>query len=126
MTLEELESLLAKVYGEAIRPKPLHLLAGLTDVRSGVSLAQAARKVGTTAGNLDKLVQAKDPVAHLLGKPAADHLEKEKKVRATIGQLIIGNLAEQVFEDNYRRTVGSRELSLEDDRSGGGDTDYLV
>lgn len=47
-------------------------------------------------------------------------------MRATIGQLIIGNLAEQVFEDNYRRTVGSRELKLEDDRSGGGDTDYLV
>lgn len=126
MTLEELENLLAKVYGDAARPKPLHLLAGLADVRSGLPLSQAARKVGTTAGNLDNLVQAKDPVAHLLGEPAADHQEKEKKVRATIGQLIIGNLAEEVFEDNYRRTVGSSELTLEDDRSGGGDTDYLV
>jgi hypothetical protein len=40
--------------------------------------------------------------------------------------LIIGSVAEQVFEDMYRRTVGSTELQLRDDRSGGGDTDYLV
>lgn len=126
MTLNELERLLAKVYGDAIRPKPLHLLAGLTAVRSGVPLKEAARNVGTTAKNLDKLVQASDPVSHLLGTPAADHEAKKQKVRAIIGQLIIGNLAEQVFEDRYRRTVGSSDLTLEDDRSGGGDTDYLV
>ncbi|MBA3960298.1 MAG: hypothetical protein H0X40_00140 [Chthoniobacterales bacterium] len=126
MTLDELERLLAKVYGDSNRPKPLHLLAGLAAVRSGVPLKEAARSVGTTPGNLGKLVQAAAPVSHLLGKAATDHHEKEQKVRATIGQLIIGNLAEQVFEDNYRRTVVTRELTLEDDRSGGGDTDYLV
>lgn len=79
MTLDQLERLLAKVYGDAARPKPLHLLAGLTEVRSGVPLAEAARKVGTTAGNLDKLVQAAEPVSHLLGEPVADHQEKEKR-----------------------------------------------
>ena len=126
MTLDELERLLAKVYGDAARPKPLHLLAALAGVRSGVPLSDAARSVGTTAGNLDKLVQAPDAVRYLLGEPTSDHHQREQKVRATIGQLIIGNLAEQVFEDTYRRTVGSRELRLEDDRSGGGNTDYLV
>jgi hypothetical protein len=126
MTLAQLEQLLARVYGEADRPKPLHLLTALSKARSGVPLSEAARGVGTTAGNLDKLVQASDAVRFLLGEPASDHEEKKQKVRATIGQLIIGNLAEQVFEDTYRRTVGSRDLLLEDDRSGGGDTDYLV
>jgi hypothetical protein len=126
MTLEQLERLLGRIYGEAARPKPLHLLAALREVRSGVPLQDAARSARTTAANLDKLVQATDPVVHLLGEAASDRPEKEQKVRATIGQLIIGNLAEQVFEDTYRRTVGSTQLQLEDDRSGGGDTDYLV
>jgi hypothetical protein len=126
MTLDQLERLLVKIYGDAPRPRPLHLLAALTKVRSGVSVADAALGVGTTAGNLDKLVQSPDTVGHLLGQPPSDHQQKEQKVRATIGQLIIGNLAEQVFEDTYRRTVGSSDLQLQDDRSGGGDTDYLV
>jgi hypothetical protein len=126
MTLDQLEQLLARVYRDAVRPKPLHLLAALHKVRSGVPLAEAARSVKTTAGNLDKLVQAADPVSHLLGEPASDFQAKEQKVRATIGQLIIGTLAEQIFEDTYRQTVGSSELTLKDDRSGGGDTDYLV
>lgn len=126
MTLDQLERLLTRVYGEAERPRPLHLLAALNKVRSGSPLGEAARGVRTTAGNLDKLVQTADPVSHLLGEPASDFQAKEQKVRATIGQLIIGTLAEQIFEDTYRRTVGSRELTLEDDRSGGGDTDYLV
>lgn len=126
LTLDQLEQLLARVYGDAARPKPLHLLAALNKVRSGVILSEAARGVRTTAANLDKLVQAPDPVSHLLGQNGSDHQAKEQKVRATIGQLIIGTLAEQIFEHNYRQTVGSSELALEDDRSGGGDTDYLV
>lgn len=126
MTLDQLERLLIRVYGDAERPKPLHLLAALSKVRSGVPLGEAARGVRTTAGNLDKLAQAADPVSYLLGEAAGDSQAKEQKVRATIGQLIIGTLAEQIFEDTYRRTVGNRELTLEDDRSGGGDTDYLV
>jgi hypothetical protein len=43
-----------------------------------------------------------------------------------LGQLVIGNLAERVFEDLYRSTVGTSELTLKDDRSMRGDTDYLV
>lgn len=126
MTLAELESVLRRIYGDTSAPKPLHLLAALHRVESGVPLGEAAREVHTTAANLERLVKSLDPVTHLLGEAAADHAAKTEKVRATIGQLIIGALAEQVFEDTYRRTVGSSELQLHDDRSGGGDTDYLV
>jgi hypothetical protein len=62
----------------------------------------------------------------LFGERPDDYANQAARVRATIGQLIIGNLAERVFEDTYRDTVGTTELRLQDDRSGGGDTDYLV
>jgi hypothetical protein len=126
MTLDQLESVLTRIYGDSVRPRPLHLLAALAAVRSGTPLSHAARTVGTTATHLDEVVRAADPVVHLLGERLSDHEKTSEKVRATIGQLIIGSLAEQVFEDTYRRTVGSTELQLRDDRSGGGDTDYLV
>ncbi|MFN2507272.1 MAG: hypothetical protein ABR589_00685 [Chthoniobacterales bacterium] len=98
----------------------------MRQVHSGIPIAQAAREVRTTTANLQQLVEAPNPVTYLLGAAATDYAVKAEKVRATIGQLIIGALAEQVFEDTYRRTVGSTELQLADDRSGGGDTDYLV
>jgi hypothetical protein len=126
MTLAELESVLGRVYADTVPPRPLHLLAAMKQAQSGTSVAQAARAVRTTASNLQQLLDAPDPVSHLLGENAPDYPAKAEKVKATIGQLIIGALAEKVFEDTYRRTVGSTDLQLEDDRSGGGDTDYLV
>lgn len=126
MTLEQLESVLDRIYGGAVRPRPLHLLAALSRVRTGTALADAARDVRTTAAHLDQLVRAGNPATHLLGERSSDHEKVSERVRATIGQLIIGSLAEEVFEDTYRRTVGSTDLQLRDDRSGGGDTDYLV
>ena len=76
--------------------------------------------------HLKKLVEASDPIAALLGDAPIDYQAKEQKVRATIGQLIIGNLAERIFERIYRETVGTNELRLDDERLSGGDTDYLV
>jgi hypothetical protein len=126
MTLNELESVLSRVYRDEIRPRPLHLLAALAKTRSGTPIAEAARDIRTTAANLELLVKAENPVAHLLGGMPENYERKSSKVRATIGQLIIGHLAEHVFEDHYRKTVGSSDLILIDDRSGGGDTDYVV
>ncbi len=126
MTLAQLENVLQHLYGDTERPRPLHLLAALAKVRAGISVKDAAQSVRTTAANLESLVRARDPVLHLLGPTPENYQEKSLKVRAIIGQLIIGNLAEQVFEANYRNTVGSTDLVLVDDRSGGGDTDYLV
>src|SRR2546430_3502039 len=126
MTLDELETVLERIYGNGPRPRPLHLLSARAQVRSGASLSDVARGIRTTTANLNALVQAGDPIFHLLGARPENFDEKALKVRATIGQLIIGNLAELVFEDNYRNTVGSTDLRLEDDRSTGGDTDYLI
>ena len=126
MTRAKLERVLAQVYGDGDWPRPLHLLRAISAMRSGTDASKAARSAKTTAARLKALSEANDPILHLLGERAADHDKIAEKVRAMIGQLIIGNLAERVFEDLYRHTVGSTELQLRDDRSGGGDTDYLV
>lgn len=126
MTPDELESVLRSIYGEEKLPRPLHLLSALRNAKSGTPIPNAAKAVRTTADHLKRLVESQDPVTNLLGEPPPDFATKADRVRATIGQLIIGNLAERVFEDTYRRTVGTSELQLQDDRSGGGDTDYLV
>lgn len=126
MTLDRLQAVLSRVYPEASPPRPLHLLLALDRVKAGAPLTEAAKAVRTTADNLRRLAESADPVTHLLGERPPDFDAKADKVRATIGQLIIGNRAERVFEDTYRETVGTTELRLQDDRSGGGDTDYLV
>jgi hypothetical protein len=126
MTRAELERVLARVYGDADWPRPLHLLRGLTAISTGTDIAKAARAIGTTAARLSALSESNDTVVELLGERSSEHDKTAERVRAIIGQLIIGNLAERVFEDLYRQTVGSTDLQLRDERSGGGDTDYLV
>jgi hypothetical protein len=126
MTLPELESVLQKLYGSQEVPPPFHLLKALRTVRSGTTLAAAAAEVRTSPAHLKKLVEAEDAALHLLGERPTDFDSKALRVRATIGQLIIGNLAERVFEQTYQDTVGTSELHLEDDRLTRGDTDYLV
>ena len=126
MTLQELESVLQQLYDAEERPPPFHLLRALALVNSGTPLAVAAAEVRTSTAHLKKLVEAQAPTRHLFGDTPADFAVKALKVRATIGQLIIGNLAERVFEQMYLDTVGTTELRLEDDRQTRGDTDYLV
>ena len=126
MTVEELEGILSLVYGQDAWPRPFHLLSGLKAVAEGFAYGDAARLVGTTSRRLKKLAEAADVVEELLGPRPPDYEVKVQKVRGTIGQLIIGSLAERVFERIYRETVGTSDLRLEDDRSTGGDTDYLV
>src|SRR5438477_10467747 len=122
MTLDQLETVLSKIYRDGERPRPLHLLAALTALASGVSLTDAARSVATSAAHLKELTEAVDPVAHLLGEQSSDHQKSSEKVRASIAQRSIGSLSEQGLEGIYRRTVGSTELQLRGERSGGGYT----
>jgi hypothetical protein len=126
VTVEALQESLRRIYGPTDWPKPFHLLPAVTAVRGGQSAAEAAKTVGTTAKNLQRLVDAPDIITELMGEIPPGFVEKSLKLRAIVGQLIIGNLAERVFEEMYRTTVGSTELRLEDDRFSGGDTDYLV
>ena len=126
MTADKLQEVLTQIYGPTGWPKPFHLLPALTAANAGEPVNIVAKSVGTSAKNLQRSIESPDIVQALLGNVTQDYSPKALKVRATIGQLIIGNLAERVFEETYRATVGITDLRLEDDRSSGGDTDYLV
>jgi hypothetical protein len=126
VTAEELEQVLHSIYSGKPLPKPFQLITAVAAVRNGASLLEAAKNAGTTAKIVQKIVEAPDLVQALLGTAPEQYEQKAGRVRAIIGQLIIGNLAERVFEEMYRSAVGSTELWLEDDRTSGGDTDYLV
>lgn len=125
---EDLRQVLKLVFVGNAPPSPLHLVEPLSLIRNeSLSLVEAARLGRTTIRRLQDLADAQDPVVGLLGAtlPSVSP-EVEARIRGILGQLVIGNLAESVFEDIYRSTVGSTDLELRDDRTTRGDTDYLV
>lgn len=126
--LEDLRRVLALIFPGSAPPKPLHLVEAVTRVGAGAAtLAEAARAAGTTPARLRQLAEAADPAAEVLGSSIGElSSAPDTRVRGILGQLVIGNIAERVFEDFYRSTVGTGELELRDDRGARGDTDYLV
>jgi len=121
------------VYGSAPLPPPFDLLAAVHDLRTQAEVNQP------TPAPLDRRAAAKaKKIAALLAAPDALELATGIASGATIadkhltyaetmlGQLLIGQLAEQAFELIYRNTLGTTELTLEDQRESRNDTDYRV
>jgi hypothetical protein len=125
---EDFRRVLGLIFQDGPRPNPLHLVEPLALARAGtISIAELAKNARTTPARLRGLAERPDPLSVLLGAELAAPSERtEARVRNILGQLVIGNLAEKVFEDLYRTTVRTSELELKDDRQGRGDTDYLV
>jgi hypothetical protein len=125
--INRLHEILTAVFPDSPPPRPLQLVEPIIQTRAGhLTIADAARLARTTPTRIRQLVGSSDPLSALLGGPLPSLEPAELRVRNTLGQLLIGNLAERVFEDLYRTQVGTTELELRDDRSGRGDTDYLV
>src|SRR6266545_686087 len=125
---EDLRRVLKVVYGNASPPRPLHLVEAVAVVRNGGhSVQEAARQFGTTVKRLQEVVSPPSPLVSILGCEITQPSPRiEARVRSILGQLVIGNLAERVFENMYRTTVGTTDLELRDDRRARGDTDYLA
>ena len=126
--LNDLVDVLGYVFPSGAMPKPLHLVRALPLIRAGqMSEREIASRVGTSPGRIRTLVAAPDREQEILGRSLhAPDATVQRRVRATLGQLVIGRLAEVVFEEKYQGIVGAEELQLQDDRQGRGDTDYLV
>jgi len=123
-----LAALLIRVFGLEAPPKPLHLIQpAIRAVRGEITLAEAAKFAGTTRPRMERIVESPNPVRAIIGGtiPALTP-EAERSARQSLGQLLIGNLAERAFEQIYESTVGTTELELRDDRGRRGETDYLV
>jgi hypothetical protein len=126
-SLEELDRILQIVFPDSRPPKPLHLVNPVIRVRNGsLTVPEAARLAGTTQQRIHRLAVSDDCLVDLLGEDPQVAPETQQRVRDSLGQLLIGNLAERVFEEFYRINVGTSDLELRDDRTTRGDTDYLV
>ena len=97
--------------------------ADLVSARRKRTLTELAAQAGTTVRRLAALATATDPLAELLGVETLGLApQSEARIRGTLGRLVIANLAEWAFEELYKVTVGTSELTLVDDRSGRTDT----
>lgn len=127
-TVEDFKAILAKLYGEDPPPKPLILFRALDRVRQGEPVREIAKAVRSTAKNLESLATATDPIARILGTDlsAAASEQRMVKARATLGQLLLGVIAERAFEQIYKTRMGTTELRLEDYRDSRNETDYRI
>lgn len=124
---EDLCKILRRLYGVGPAPKSFKLLLAASRVDAGEDLSVVAKSISTTPSHLRKLLEAKDRIQHVLGSPWGSVTE-DKRIRASrsLGQMLLGGVAEKAFEDIYRTTVGSAELNLERDPDLYTDTDYRV
>ncbi len=123
-----LREVLGLVFGREAAPRPFDLLQAAWAASSGrLDFEDAVRSARTTRKRLSGVLESTNPVTAVLGQelPVLTD-DMEARVRASLGQLLIGALAEQVFEEIYKRTLGTDELELRDDRGTRGETDYLV
>jgi hypothetical protein len=109
-------------------PKKLHVLLAADAVRrDAAAIQESATRFGTSAATLKQILESTDPFKALTKQPLPDlSVEGETFVRRSLGQLLIGGLAERAFEEIYRHHLGTTEFKLEDDRTSRSDTDYKV
>jgi hypothetical protein len=125
--LAELRESLNQALGVTERPRPLHIVEPLVRLQAGeISITEAATAARTTRRRLESLLSARDPVAELLGPIPEFTPEIDARLSATLGQLLIGLMAERVFVDLWNAALGDGDLTLRDDRRARGDTDFLV
>jgi hypothetical protein len=124
---ERLRSTLASVFIDVLPPSRLGWIEPIALVRSGdLTVDAAAKRAKSTTARMAALAPG-GSVEKILGAPIPEFtLEQDSKVRATLGQLMIGHLAEQVFEEIWSENLGDQDLVVSDDRSSRGDTDYFV
>lgn len=129
MTYIDVNRVFKQLYPDKVWPKPLHLLYGESLVRNGIPIREAAKRVCTTTNRLQAVVDSERPLEDVLGlDPPVDTSQLENRTRTTgiLGQLLLGNVAERVFERMFLDQMPDRELRLTDVREGRTDTDYRL
>lgn len=126
LTYPELLAVLQDLYPASPPPSPLSLVPLVDRLdRNDAPVAELAREGRTTARRLTAIANAGDRVAALLGDHAGYTPEREDRARQTLGQLLIGGMAEHVFLERWRDALHD-DLVLTDDRQARGDTDFIV
>jgi len=127
-TLEDVAATASRVFGSDAAPREFRLASAATSAPAPDQLSVLAKTIGTTRARLSSLFSAADPVVDIFGCSLAEaaSIERMTRARRSLGQMLVGTLAERVFESLYKTTVGTKELRLEDDRGSRTDTDYRV
>src|ERR1035437_7602230 len=124
---DRLRATLTSVFVDQSPPSRLGWIEPIALIRSGELTADAAAKrAKTTAARMAALASAGSLETILGGEIPEITLEQDSKVRGTLGQLMIGHLAEQVFEELWSTNLGDQDRVVTDDRGSRTDTDYLV
>ncbi len=128
MDEERLSQVIRSIYPESRQPpRPFDLINAALRVRGDPATARAeARATRTTARRLSQLAGERDLLGVLLGQVPPIGEREDARLRATVGQLVIGRLAEIVFEEKWTASLTQARLALSDDRSARGDTDYIA
>jgi len=126
-SIDELLAIADRLYPQNL-PQAFALVRAAQAVKSGGDVGVASRAARTTRLRLQAIVDADDPIAAALGVTFAEAAVPAamRRPRDTIGQLLLGEIAERAFERIYKTTMGTDELVLEDDRESRNDTDYRV
>ncbi len=123
----QLVACVRKVFGERMPPKRLHVLLAAADVVGGADVRETAKKYGTSPGYLTKAVETGDWFEAVAGSQLPGlSSEGEDVARRSLGQLLIGSLAERAFEEIYEEALSTTEFVLDDERKSRSDTDYRV
>jgi hypothetical protein len=127
VTTDKLTTTLTLLYGETNWPKPLSLLRGAELARESRDIKSAARAVNTTAKNLSRIVESRNPIREVLSVDISDITPEDiRRAKQILGNLLLGRCAEIAFENIYREEMRTHELHLEDLRESRNDTDYRV
>lgn len=129
MTLSEVIATLKRLYPDERWPKPLHLLQAAMAVDNGTDPKLATNRYATSTNKLKSVVSSDDRVEAVLGTPLVkrpQELPNWDRTVGILGQLLLGQAAEQVFEEMFKAEMPNRELQLRDVREGRSDTDYRL
>jgi len=129
MDLKQLADFARRVYPKGDYPKPIDALVTLDDVKNRrIALAglkaHLRKRVEALRTKANPVQTAFDVVD--IAKLSVKAQQRARKGELMLGQLLLGTLAEQAFEEIYRQRLGSTEFRLDDYRGSRNDTDYRV
>lgn len=127
LVLAETRNILKDLFPAGDLPKPFGLIEPAIALRDELLTVREAARAGRTTPDRIRALASSDNLLEALLGPLPEFTEAiDARIRSTVGQLLIGQMAEQVFEDLWFGALGDGELRLRDDRGSRSDTDFLV
>ena len=119
-------AVLEKLFGDSTWPDAVRYAEGVSLVRRGESVGDAARRIRTAPRYLEPLLKP-NGLWQIFGLEPEELTQKAvSQARGALGQMLLGRVAENVFVDLYRMAIQTEELELVNLASEGTDTDYRV